>query len=411
MNLIKKINNKLKEYNYIDDSIFINELFTIKFFYIYNNNPNTFRTIAIFILFLLLIFFYNVEIPYNFSKIKLKKEIINLEEYYKICNAGILLNKTKKFKNIEKPKISIISSIYNKEKYILRFLRSIQNQNFAQIEIIFIDDFSEDNTVNVIENLQKYDERIRIIKNRKNKGTLISRNEGIFISKGKYLIISDGDDLLSKNLLNKCFIIAEKYKYDMIRFNTYLGKRNIFMYDKIKYLVNKEIYQPQLSSYIFYNGDKLEITDPMISNKFIKRNIVINTLNLINDYFLNQNMIFYEDTLINYILYKIANSFYFLKDLGYYYISNPNSSTIGYKKNEKSVNRLLYSFFLFLKFIFLYTKNNKYEKDMANVFIEKEIKVILTSEMCYKIKNNFHFYERIIILWRYLVKKRIYYIY
>ena len=388
MNLIKKINNKLKEYNYIDDSIFINELFTIKFFYIYNNNPNTFRTIAIFILFLLLIFFYNVEIPYNFSKIKLKKEIINLEEYYKICNAGILLNKTKKFKNIEKPKISIISSIYNKEKYILRFLRSIQNQNFAQIEIIFIDDFSEDNTVNVIENLQKYDERIRIIKNRKNKGTLISRNEGIFISKGKYLIISDGDDILSKNLLNKCFIIAEKYKYDMIRFNTYLGKRNIFMYDKIKYLVNKEIYQPQLSSYIFYNGDKLEITDPMISNKFIKRNIVINTLNLINDYFLNQNMIFYEDTLINYILYKIANSFYFLKDLGYYYISNANSSTIGYKKNEKSVNRLLYSFFLFLKFIFLYTKNNKYEKDMANVFIEKEIKVILTSEMCYKIKNN-----------------------
>jgi hypothetical protein len=183
----------------------------------------------------------------------------------------------------------------------------------------------------------------------------------------------------------------------MIRFNTYLGKRNIFMYDKIKYLVNKEIYQPQLSSYIFYNGDNLEIIDPMISNKFIKRNIVINTLNLISDYFLNQNMIFYEDTLINYILYKIANSFYFLKDLGYYYISNANSSTIGYKKNEKSVNRLLYSFFLFLKFIFLYTKNNKYEKDMANAFIEKEIKVILTYEMCHKINNNFHFYERIII--------------
>ena len=114
MNLIKKINNKLKGYNYIGDSIFLNELFAknIKFFYIYNNNSNTFRTISIFILFLLLIFFFNVEIPYNFSKIKLKKEIINLEEYYKICNAGILLNKRKIFKNIQNPKISIISSIY-----------------------------------------------------------------------------------------------------------------------------------------------------------------------------------------------------------------------------------------------------------------------------------------------------------
>ena len=68
------------------------------------------------------------------------------------------------------------------------------------------------------------------------------------ISKGKYLIIPNGDDILSDNLLNKCFLIAEKYNYDMIRFNTYLGNRNIFIYDKIKYLVNKDIYQPQLSS-------------------------------------------------------------------------------------------------------------------------------------------------------------------
>ena len=105
------------------------------------------------------------------------------------------------------------------------------------------------------------------------------------ISKGKYLIIPDGDDILSVNLLNKCFLIAEKYNYDMIRFNTYLGNRKIFIYDKIKYLVNKYIYQPQLSSYIFYSGGNLEITDPMISNKFIKRNIFIKFINLIDNFF------------------------------------------------------------------------------------------------------------------------------
>ena len=88
-------------------------------------------------------------------------------------------------------------------------------------------------------------------------------------------------------------------------------------------------------------------------------------------------------------------------NLNYYYISNSNSSTIGYKKNEKSVNRLLYSFFLFLKFILFYTKNNKYEKGMANAFVEKEMKVILTSEMCSIINNNFKFYESILI---YLLK-------
>ena len=55
-------------------------------------------------------------------------------------------------------------------------MRSIQNQFFEDIEIIFIDDFSEDNSATIIEKYQKYDERIILIKNKKNKGTLISRN-------------------------------------------------------------------------------------------------------------------------------------------------------------------------------------------------------------------------------------------
>ena len=97
---------------------------------------------------------------------------MNFEKYYKICDDGILLGNITKFKNNKKPKISIISSIYNKKNDILRFLRSIQNQKFEQIEIILIDDFSQDNTINVIENLQKEDERIRLLNNRKNKGTL-----------------------------------------------------------------------------------------------------------------------------------------------------------------------------------------------------------------------------------------------
>ena len=136
MDLIQIINKD----NYPYNSIFINTLI-IKYkslYKIYNNNSNSFRTIFIFVLiiFLLIFFINNNKIPTYFSKIELKKEIMNLEEYYKICNAGILLNKTIKFIKIKKPKISIISSIYNKQNYILRFLRSIQNQNFKQIEII-----------------------------------------------------------------------------------------------------------------------------------------------------------------------------------------------------------------------------------------------------------------------------------
>ena len=83
--------------------------------------------------------------------------MLNLEEYYQICNSGIAIYNESYKEEIQNPKISIISAIYNKGNFILRFMRSIQNQNFKEIEIIIIDDCSEDDTVNIIKSLQKED--------------------------------------------------------------------------------------------------------------------------------------------------------------------------------------------------------------------------------------------------------------
>ena len=68
--------------------------------------------------------------------------------------------KFKKFKKIYSPKISIISPVYNREKFLLRFIKSIQHQNFFDIEIIFVDDNSSDNSAKVIKKYMKKDKRI-----------------------------------------------------------------------------------------------------------------------------------------------------------------------------------------------------------------------------------------------------------
>ena len=52
-----------------------------------------------------------------------------IKKYFELCKYGILLNEHK-FKEIFRPKISTISTVYNQEKYILRFVRSIQNRFF-----------------------------------------------------------------------------------------------------------------------------------------------------------------------------------------------------------------------------------------------------------------------------------------
>ena len=84
---------------------------------------------------------------------------------------------------------------------MLRLLRSIQNQFFDDIEIIIVDDFSKDNSINLIKEYQKEDKRIILIRHNKTKGTLISRNIGIVNSRGEYIIMPDADDILSENIL------------------------------------------------------------------------------------------------------------------------------------------------------------------------------------------------------------------
>ena len=109
-------------------------------------------------------------------------------------------------------------------------------------------------------------------------------------------------------------------------------------------------------------------------------------------------MIFYEDTLINYMIYKLSKSYYYINNIGYYYISNCNSSTMSFNKNRKKLSKFKNSFFLFLKFIFEYTKNNKYEKDIGNEIIEKE-KEILKFLNDNDINSNINLFKNIINLY------------
>jgi cellulose synthase/poly-beta-1,6-N-acetylglucosamine synthase-like glycosyltransferase len=204
--------------------------------------------VKIFLFIALLFIFIIVLIVFKHEQILIKKtddyknEINRIEKYKHYCEKGSLIH----FSKSDKPKISIVSPVFNRGKYILRFIRSIQNQFFNDTEIIFVDDFSNDNTKEIIENLQKIDERIILIKNKKNKGTLISRNNGALKSKGEFLIFPDPDDLLSDDILNYCYIKAKTYSYDLIKFNLYSGNK-VYNLKKIKNIQNKEIYQKELN--------------------------------------------------------------------------------------------------------------------------------------------------------------------
>lgn len=347
------------------------------------------------ILFILTFSYYYYEIIkllFDIYYLEKRKDSHQLEAYYKICKMKRLLINKKFFSKVDNPKISIISPVHNREKYILIFLRSIQNQDFKDIEIIFVDDYSTDNSIKLIEEYKKEDKRIVLLKNKRNKGTLISRNQGVLYSKGEYIILPDPDDILSKDILQECYKTAIHNNYDLVRFNIYLGNNNVFFESIVNDLENGPIYQPKISSYLFYGKGSLQQIDFNITNKLIKRIVFIKLISSMNKYYFNLYMTNHEDGLINFLLYRFINSFYFLKKLGYYYLPSENSITLNYQKNYDETIRFI---FINLKFVFENTKNNKYEKDMANSLFKRLYKGVL-SECLNLITKDFDFFISII---------------
>ena len=323
------------------------------------------------------------------------REKTNVEQYINDCINGVLYDNNK-YKLSENPKISVIIPIYNKERFILRILRSIQNQSFKDIEIIFCDDFSNDNSTKLIEKFQKEDERIILMKHDINKGTLINRNDGANIAKGEYLLFIDGDDLLVNNILERTYLIAKSKDIDIIQYQHYIGDfYNTFYCSDIK-RTDKIIYQPELSSLMYYENGTLHQSEFNVWGKLIKRDIYLETLKKIDKYFLNQNMILHEDGLILFMLFKTAKSYLFIKDYGLLYFSN-EYSTMRNLRNKNKINKSTRDSFLYLEYMFKYTNNSLYEKNMA--VCQFKFLYDLFQDIFMKTTSGFNYIHKIIDLY------------
>lgn len=91
------------------------------------------------------------------------------------------------------PKITVLMSVYNSEKYLKEAIESILNQTFADFEFLIMDDHSNDDSVRIINNY--HDERIKFIRNEVRLGLASSLNKGIRLARGVYIARMDADDI------------------------------------------------------------------------------------------------------------------------------------------------------------------------------------------------------------------------
>ena len=125
-----------------------------------------------------------------------------------------------KIENNENPLVSVIVPVCNVEPYIHRCLDSIIGQTLKNIEIICVEDHSEDRSAEILQEYAEKDERIKTIFHKTNLSTSQSRKDGVAVSRGKYIMFVDGDDELCTDACRIASEAIEKYGTDIVQFDT-----------------------------------------------------------------------------------------------------------------------------------------------------------------------------------------------
>ena len=234
---------------------------------------------------------------------------------------------------MKKPLISVIIPIYNVEKYIVRCIYSIQNNDYSNLEIICVNDGSTDNGLSVLEKLAKDDPRIIII-DKPNGGVSSARNAGLDASTGEYIAFIDADDWIHPSYFSVLVNEAEKNGSDII-----IGKY-------------KEVYENDSNcdtdlSISQASVHTLSAIQAMLNDGYIRRSVWgrIYKKEVIHNKYFPVGIHFGEDIIFNSIVSDFAECMITTIDLPlYYYYQSRNDSLLHIKSCE--ANYIIGSWFI-----------------------------------------------------------------
>ena len=241
-------------------------------------------------------------------------------------------------------KISVIIPIYNGGQYLKYSLASIQNQKMKDIEIIIIDDNSNDDTLKIVNNYMKNDERIKLIENIENRRILFCKSIGALNSKGKYIIEIDQDDMFIKEYaFDLIYKQSIKYQLDLLHFQ-YASDNNNLRLPKIKnYALNRNNFekQPNLKFSIFLN------TKIILWGNLIRTDLYKKVIYFLWPIIINYKIIFQEDFLIIFFLLIYAEKYKEIKNVLYFHFLNIKSISKNHKNNSEYYLSVIFAGIIF----------------------------------------------------------------
>lgn len=314
---------------------------------------------------------------------KLAKDNIQRLVQCPIVSLGEIIEeqKGKTIMNKSEMKVSVIVPVYNVEKYLPECVQSLLDQTLDKVEIVLVDDGSNDGSGKMIDEYAERHPNIVAI-HQENSKLGAARNHGLSVARGEYIAYLDSDDFLTQDALEKLYNLAVRKRLDVISFDAQPFFQEGVQIDGVETLYDR--------SNLEINFEKVWKGSEYWNENYRKGGVFINAcFSFCRREFLLQNNfefqpgVFYEDNEFGMKLYLCAKRFMCLPEKFYCRRYRPGSITTSEMKTIHLVSRLV-SVKCIWKHIIQYSNEIK-QGDAAYTFFSSNLNRIL--DVFYKIRE------------------------
>lgn len=228
--------------------------------------------------------------------------------------------------------ISIIVPIYRVEEYLEKCIQSICDQTYRNLEIILVDDGSDDQCSHICDDYAQKDKRIKVI-HKRNGGVDSARKAGMLIATGKYVGYVDGDDWIEPEMYEKLLDYIKKYNVDVVESGVIDSSENLEM-RRVPFIkegcYKEEEFIKNVETKLLFAGDFFEhgIT-PYLWSKLFKKKTVFKYQMATGI----TNMI-YDDIMVALPCIAESKKIYISHECYYHYRVRKNSLKREYRRDE-----------------------------------------------------------------------------
>lgn len=213
--------------------------------------------------------------------------------------------------------ISIIVPIYHVEKYLEQCIQSIRRQTYHNLEIILVDDGSDDGCPAICDRHASEDDRIKVI-HKQNGGVDSARKEGILAATGKYIGYVDGDDWIEPVMYEKLLGYLQKYNVEIVDsgvIDSWIGREKRREPYIAEGCYKGRDFTEQVESRLLYSGSFFShgLESYLCSKLYLKEKLIKFQLmdDLVN--------IYHDDTMVSLPCIAASKSLYVSHDCYYHY--------------------------------------------------------------------------------------------